>query len=103
LAAQCAELTRLRAELEQAKARIDGLAAEDLAVRRGHETKETLRDFVDALDRSLAGLEQLCRHECVKPAAPAGDDSAPLKVIYDAALQHQELLAARLNALIGSL
>jgi small-conductance mechanosensitive channel len=102
-AAQCEELERLRTRLEQGTRRLDALDAEDLAIRCGHEIHEALRDYVQALDRSLIALEQLCRHEQTRPAAPAGDDSAPLKVVYDDALQQQKRLAARLNALIAGL
>lgn len=102
-AAQCAELRRLSERLEDARGRLDELDAEDLAVRRGQEIHETLRAYASALAVSLDGLEQLCRYEHATPAAPAGDDSAPLKVVYDDALQQQKRLAARLNALISSL
>jgi small-conductance mechanosensitive channel len=102
-AAQCAELRHLAERLEQARERLDELEAEDLAIRSGHEINATLRDYVSALARSLSDLEQLCRHEHAVPAAPAGDDSAPLKVAYDDALQQQKRLATRLNALISGL
>lgn len=102
-AAQCARLQRLRERLLRARQELDALDKEDLAVRRGQEICDTLREYAEALDRSLGGLEQLCRHERALPSAPAGDDAAPLKVLYDDALQHQKRLAIRLNALISSL
>jgi hypothetical protein len=103
VAAQCAELRRLTNRLHEVQRRLDELDAEDLAIRRGHEIDATLRDYVAALDRSLGGLERLCRHGHAAPAAPAGDDSVPLKVVYDDALQQQKRLAVRLNALIATL
>ncbi|NBD95983.1 MAG: hypothetical protein GVY11_05855 [Gammaproteobacteria bacterium] len=101
--AQCAELERLRERLAQARQRLDALDDEDLAVRRGEEISVTLREYASALERSLRGLEQLCRHARARPAAPAGDDSVPLRVAYDDALQQQKRLAGRLNTLIASL
>lgn len=102
-AAQCVELRRLGERLDEAVGRLDELDADDLAVRRGQEINETLRAYAGALTVSLEGLERLCRQEHVMPAAPAGDDSTPLKVVYDDALQQQKRLAARLNALISTL
>ncbi|WP_295544390.1 hypothetical protein [uncultured Thiohalocapsa sp.] len=76
---------------------------EDLDVRRGDEISGTLREYASTLECSLTGLEQLCRHDHARPAAPAGDDSVPLRIAYDDALQQQKRLAARLNTLIASL
>jgi hypothetical protein len=102
-AAQCAELQRLRERLAKARQGLDTLNDEDLAVRRGEEISGTLSEYASTLERSLSGLEQLCRHDDSRPAAPAGDDSVPLRVAYDDALQQQKRLAARLNTLIASL
>lgn len=102
-AVQCAELAQLKQRLEHADRRLQHLDAEDLSIRRGAEIQATLRAYVDALRASLSGLERLCRHEHAKPTLPAGDDSAPLKVAYDDALQQQKRLAGRLNALIATL
>jgi small-conductance mechanosensitive channel len=102
-AAQCARLQRLRERLEEARRSLDALDDEDLSVRRGLEIRDTLREYATALARSLTGLEQLCRHERALPVAPAGDDTAAIKVLYDDAIQHQKRLAVRLNALISSL
>lgn len=101
--AQCTELRYLARRLEVAQQRLDDLEAEDLEIRRGREIDETLRLYIAALGRSVAGLEQLCRYQRAAAVAPAGDDAAPLKVAYDDALQQQKRLAVRLNALIISL
>jgi len=98
-----AELRRLQEQLTEARLQLDELTAEDLAIRSGHEINAVLRDYIETLGHALEALEGLCGQEARNPSLPGGDDSAPLKIVYDDALQHQKQLAGRLNALVAAL
>lgn len=104
--AEAQELDRLLSRLYSAGTDLESLSEEDLSVRRGHEIRRALLDYVEALTESSNRLKALCelpQRAEDRANAEFGNRQAALKVVYDDAMQYHRRLGARLNQLISTL
>jgi hypothetical protein len=100
------QLAALRRRAQQALDTLASTTGEGLEVRWGAEIHSLLREYTEALLRSLAAMDALVelrrstKHDDPSPEANQGQS---IKVAYDDSLQHLNRLGARLNSLIASL
>jgi len=100
------QLAALRLRAQQALDALTSITNEDLEIRWGAEIHSLLREYSEALLRSLAAMDALVefrRSANLEDPSPAANQAQSIKVAYDDSLQHLNRLGARLNSLIASL
>ena len=100
------QLAALRLRAQQALDALTSITNEDLEIRWGVEIHSLLREYSEALLRSLAAMDALVefrRSANLEDPSPAANQAQSIKVAYDDSLQHLNRLGARLNSLIASL
>ena len=100
------QLAALRLRAQQSLDALTSITNEDLEIRWGTEIHSLLREYSEALLRSLAAMDALVefrRSANLEDPSPAANQAQSIKVAYDDSLQHLNRLGARLNSLIASL
>ncbi len=98
-----ARFQQLFQRLGEVREEMGRLAPDDLAIRRGEELCQALKDFHQAFDETLGQLEILHRAQASQATRIPGKDSHSLLAPYDDALQHQRRMGARINDLLADL
>ena len=98
-----ARFQQLFQRLGELREEMGRLTPDDLAIRRGEELCQALKDFHQALGETLSQLEILRRAQASQATRVPGKDRPSLLTAYDDTLQYQRRMGARINNLLADL